>query len=418
MNPPRQTQLPERRGRSDYAGFRAVIKAVGTGPRGSRALTFDEARSATAALVAGEVSPVQAGAFLVAMRIKGESPAELAGIAQALRDVARAVAPDPPTGGRPIVACAGAFDGVTESPHLSLAAAVLAAAAGARVVVHCGARIGPKRGTTPADVLAALGGPLRPEPAESLAMLERADVALVHAGAAIPGWDALAGIRDEIGLRGPLHTAEKLVDHLGATCFVVGHTHSSYRERILGALDLLGAQRSVAVRGMEGADILRAGRPSAADARRPARHPRVARQRAAGRRRPAGLRRPDARDRVGRGAWRGGPDDAAQRGRAPLRGGPLRQRRRRRGDGRGGGRRRPRGGDARGTAGHVSGLPRRRQRAPAQAGLSSRSISAVYSPRRAAPVQCARWRYCACAADTFSLSPCQVVNAAACRPRP
>jgi len=269
MNPPRQTQLPERRGRSDYAGFRAVIKAVGTGPRGSRALTFDEARSATAGLLAGEVSPVQAGAFLVAMRIKGESPAELAGIAQALRDAARAVAPDPPTGGRPIVACAGAFDGVTESPHLSLAAAVLAAAAGARVVVHCGSRIGPKRGTTPADVLVALGGPLRPEPAESLAMLERADVALVHAGAAIPGWEALADVRDEIGLRGPLHTAEKLVDHLGATCFVVGHTHSSYRERILGALTVLGAQRAVAVRGMEGADILRAARPSAADASGP-----------------------------------------------------------------------------------------------------------------------------------------------------
>lgn len=269
MNPPRQTQLPERRGRSDYAGFRAVIKAVGTGPRGSRALTFDEARSAAAALLAGEVSPVQAGAFLIAMRIKGEAAAELAGITQALRDAARAVAPDPPTGGRPIVACAGAFDGVTESPHLSLAAAVLAAAAGARVVVHCGSRIGPKRGTTPADVLVALGGPLRPKPAESLAMLERSDVALVHASAAIPGWDALAGIRDEIGLRGPLHTAEKLVDHLGASCFVVGHTHSSYRERILGALDLLGAQRAVAVRGMEGGDILRASRPAAADASGP-----------------------------------------------------------------------------------------------------------------------------------------------------
>jgi anthranilate phosphoribosyltransferase len=266
----RRGALPQRRGRTDYTGFRAVIKAVGTGPRGSRALTFDEARDATAALLAGEVSPVQAGAFLIAMRIKGEAPSELAGMAQALRDAARSVAPDHPSGGRvggrPIVACAGAFDGMNEAPHLSLAAAVLAAAAGARVVVHCGGRLGPKRGTTPADVLVALGGPLRPEPAESLAMLERSDVALVHAGAAIPGWDALAVIRDEIGLRGPLHTAEKLVDHLGAARFVVGHTHSSYRERILGALGLLGAQRAVAVRGMEGADVLRAGRPSAADA--------------------------------------------------------------------------------------------------------------------------------------------------------
>lgn len=259
-------ELPARRGRSGYGGFRAVIKAVGTGPRGSRALTFEEAREATVALLDGEVSPAQAGAFLIAMRIKGEAPAELAGMAQALRDAARSVAPPPPSGGRPVVACAGAFDGMSAGPHLSLAAAVLAAAAGARVVVHCGGRLGPKHATTAADVLAALGGPLRPAPAESRAMLERCDVALVHAGAAIPGWDALAAIRDEIGLRGPLHTAEKLVDHLGATRFVVGHTHGSYRERILAALALLGAQRAVVVRGSEGADVVRPGRPAAADA--------------------------------------------------------------------------------------------------------------------------------------------------------
>jgi len=263
------TAAQQRFGRSEYAGFRAVIKAVGTGPRGSRALTFDEAREATAALLRGDISPVQAGAFLIAMRIKGETPAELAGITQALRDAARSVAPDAPPSGRPVVASAGAFDGMTDAPHLSLAAAILAAAAGARVVVHCGSTLGPKRGTTAADVLHALGGPARPEPADSLAMLERADVALVHAGTAIPGWDALAHLRDEIGLRGPLHSAEKLVDHLGATRFVVGHTHSSYRERILGALGVLGAQHSVTVRGMEGADILRVARPSAADVHGP-----------------------------------------------------------------------------------------------------------------------------------------------------
>ncbi|MEJ7798585.1 MAG: hypothetical protein WKF42_08805 [Solirubrobacteraceae bacterium] len=257
--------LAQRRGRTGYGGFRAVIKAVGTGPRGSRALSFDEARQAVAALLAGEVSPVQAGAFLVAMRIKGESPAELAGMTQALRDAVARVDVDLPAGGGPLVACAGAYDGMVDAPHLSLAAAVLAAAAGARIVVHCGSTLGPKRGTTPADVLAALGGPARPQPAESVAMLERAGVALVHAGAAIAGWDALAAVRDEIGLRGPLHSAEKLVDHLGATHFVVGHTHSVYRERLQGALSLLGAERVVTVRGMEGADILRAGRPSASD---------------------------------------------------------------------------------------------------------------------------------------------------------
>src|SRR4051794_41419256 len=60
------------RGRAGYAGFRAMIKAVATGPRGSRDLTFDEAREATGALLAGEVSPAQAGGVLLGVRGKGE----------------------------------------------------------------------------------------------------------------------------------------------------------------------------------------------------------------------------------------------------------------------------------------------------------------------------------------------------------
>src|SRR3954463_8454978 len=75
-------------GRSSYIGFRATIKTVGTGPRGSRSLSFEEARDAMRALLAGEVSDAQAGAFLIAMRTKGEEPDELAGLAQALRDAA------------------------------------------------------------------------------------------------------------------------------------------------------------------------------------------------------------------------------------------------------------------------------------------------------------------------------------------
>jgi anthranilate phosphoribosyltransferase len=252
--------------RSTYDGFRATIKAVGTGPRGSRPLTFDEARGAMAAILAGEVSGAQAGAFLMAMRIKGEAPEELAGMTQALRDVAP---PVQARADRPVVACAGAYDGVAEAPQLSLAVAVVAAAAGAGVIVHCGDTLGPKRGVTAADVLAALGGPPRPGVEDSVAMLERSGVALVHAGEALPGWRRLAALRDEIGLRGPVHSAEKLVDYLGARRFVVGHTHGPYGDRICGALSLLDAERAVAVRGVEGSDVLRPGRPVAVESGAP-----------------------------------------------------------------------------------------------------------------------------------------------------
>jgi anthranilate phosphoribosyltransferase len=254
------------RGRAGYDGFRATIKAVATGPRGSRDLTFDEAREATAALLDGAISPAQAGAFLIGMRVKGEAPEELAGVAEALRDRAAPLRATGAAEGAPLVVSAGAFDGVAEAPALGLAAAVCAAAAGAAVVTACGTRLGPKHGVTPADVLAALGAPGRPSPAESEAMLARAGVAVVHAAEALPGWEALAALRDEIGLRGPVHSAEKLVDWFGATRFVVGHTHGSYAGRLLGALGRLGADDAIAVRGIEGSDVLRPGRPAAVGA--------------------------------------------------------------------------------------------------------------------------------------------------------
>jgi anthranilate phosphoribosyltransferase len=249
----------ETRGRSSYAGFRATIKAVGTGRVGSRSLSFEEAREAMRALLAGEATDAQAGAFLIAMRVKGEEPEELAGLVQALRDAAVSRQAE----GAAPVACAGAYDGVSESPQLSLAAAALAAACGAPCLVHCGDTLGPKYGTNPADVLAALGGPSRPGLETSRRMLASAGTALLHSGEAIPGWDRLARIRDQIGLRGPVHSAEKLVDHLGARRFVVGYTHQPYGPRIVAALDRLGAESTVAVRGIEGSDVPRPARPQA-----------------------------------------------------------------------------------------------------------------------------------------------------------
>lgn len=250
----------ERSGRSTYAGFRATIKAVGTGPRGSRPLSFEEAREAMAAVLAGETTESQAGAFLVAMRVKGEEPQELAGLAQALRDAALS---REPSGGTAPIACAGSYDGVAESPQLSLAASALAAACGAPCVIHCGDSLGPKYGTTPADVFAALGGNRRPGVESSRAMLEASGLALVNSVAAIPGWERLARIRDEVGLRGPVHSAEKMVDHLGSRRFVVGYAHHPYGPRLIDALRLLGSESSLAVRGIEGSDVPRPGRPQA-----------------------------------------------------------------------------------------------------------------------------------------------------------
>jgi anthranilate phosphoribosyltransferase len=251
-----------RNGRHAYPGFRQTIKLVGTGPRGSRDLSFEEARDAVRSLLAGEATPAQAGAFLLAIRVKGESPQELAGFTAALREAAE---PLVAAHDRPLVGSAGAYDGVADAPHLSLAAAVLAAACGAGVVTHCGNALGPKYGVTQAAVLAALGGPAAPTPEQSRRMLEASGATVVHTPSVIEGWARLAEVRDEVGVRGPLHAAERLLDFFSARRFVVAYTHSSFPERLLGALAVLGAERAVVVRGIEGSDVVRPGRPTASD---------------------------------------------------------------------------------------------------------------------------------------------------------
>jgi anthranilate phosphoribosyltransferase len=112
-------------------------------------------------------------------------------------------------------------------------------------------------------VLAALGGPAAPDAGESTRMLERSGATLVYTPAVVPGWERLARIRDQMGVRGPIHSAERLQAFFGARRFVVGYTHSPFRERLLGALGQLGAERAVVVRGIEGSDVVRPGRPTA-----------------------------------------------------------------------------------------------------------------------------------------------------------
>lgn len=255
--------------RAQYEGFNVMIKAIGTGEHGRRSLTFDEARSAMGALLTGEATPAQAGAFLIAMRIKGEEPEELAGIVQGLRDAATPLRASGVATDRPIVVCAGAFDGVREAPHLALAAGLVAAAAGAAIVEHCGTTLGPKYGTTTIDVLQELGGPARPTPQASEAMLADAGFTVVHAAEAIRGWETLAVLRDQIGPRGPVHSAEKLVDWFGARRMIVGYTHQPYAARLVGAMAILGAVRGIAVKGIEGSNCARPGRPVARDAAGP-----------------------------------------------------------------------------------------------------------------------------------------------------
>ena len=247
-----------RRPRARYEGFQAYVKRVGTGPKGSRDLSFEEAQAALGAILDGLADPAQTGAFLVASRIKGEAPEEIAGFAAALRERCIVARPDP---GMPIVACAGGYDGVVEGPQLSLAVAAIAAASGAAIALHGAPPLGPKHGTTATQVVEALGLEPALTPEASALVLERTGIGVFWTPLLCPPWEALRPLRDAIGVRTPINAAEKLLAPVACDAFVAGVTHLPYAVRLLEALRRLDAGRALMVRGLEGSDVAKPGRP-------------------------------------------------------------------------------------------------------------------------------------------------------------
>jgi anthranilate phosphoribosyltransferase len=132
--------------------MKAVLERLMKGESLSRA----EAAGMLAELAAGTVDPALAGSLLTALRMKGETPVELAGFAEAMRRLARR--PLLPSDQRPLVDIVGTGGDGSSSVNLSTGSALLAAAAGLRVAKHGNRAISSSCGS--ADVLQALGLPL------------------------------------------------------------------------------------------------------------------------------------------------------------------------------------------------------------------------------------------------------------------
>src|ERR1041385_5566882 len=114
-------------------------------------LSRDESRRVMGTIMSGEATPAQIGGFLVALRLKGETAAEIAGAAEAMRSHAIMVRPKRDD----LVDTAGTGGDGGKTFNLSTAAALVAAAAGAGVAKHGNRSVSSQSGS--ADVLEALG---------------------------------------------------------------------------------------------------------------------------------------------------------------------------------------------------------------------------------------------------------------------
>ncbi len=222
------------------------IAKIAKGQKASKDLTWDEAKRAMKALIEGEATSAQVGAFLIALRFKMESVTELASFTSVARSYVLPL-PIPQELG---VVDLPSYAGKQDTFHALAGAAIVAAAAGAAILMHGYDGIPGRPGN--AGVLKALGLPIDLDPKAAAASVTKhglayLDIALYH-----PPLYRFLEMRQELGVRNVFHPVARLLNPARASSQVVGLTHPPYFEKTAEALSMLGTPRALVVRGVEG----------------------------------------------------------------------------------------------------------------------------------------------------------------------
>ncbi len=258
MLPPHDLQQPigqRRHQRAEELGagfcrFRELLGKLGSGERTSTGLTQAEAREAIERILAGQASPAQAGAFLIAHRLRRPRPEEMAGMLVAYHQMG----PTLPAVERSVVSFGVPFDGrCREAPLLPLTALVLVSA-GVGVVLQGGAPMPVKYGATNAELLAALDLPIAQLDWPAMVRhFQSKGLALLHQPHHFPAAEQLVPIREQIGKRPPIATLELLWScYRSPALQVSGFVHAPTEELAGATWKLLGQDEGLTVKGLEG----------------------------------------------------------------------------------------------------------------------------------------------------------------------
>jgi anthranilate phosphoribosyltransferase len=213
-------------------------------------LSVDEASGALNEIVLGDVPFSMIGAFLVALRMKGEHPDEIAGFAETMR--ANAVAVTPKATGL-VDTCGTGGDG-TKTANISTAAAFVVAGAGLPVAKHGNRALSSSSGS--ADVLEALGVPLDLSADQVARCIDEAGIGFIFAPAFHPAMAKVMPVRRELGIRTAFNILGPLTNPARPSFQLVGVGHPDLAELVAGALASLGVERALVVAGAGGPDEL------------------------------------------------------------------------------------------------------------------------------------------------------------------
>jgi anthranilate phosphoribosyltransferase len=213
-------------------------------------LTAEETHIAMMQVMSGDASPAQIAGFVVALRMKGETPDEVAGCARAMR---AHVTPARPSRPDLVDTCGTGGDGMNTF-NISTSAALVAAAAGATVAKHGNRAMSSKTGS--ADVLEALGVRIDLSPDAVAACIDEVGFGFLFAQAHHPAMRHVAPVRRELGVRSVFNLLGPLTNPAGARRQLVGVYAESLVEPIAQVLAKLGAEHALVVHGAGGLDEL------------------------------------------------------------------------------------------------------------------------------------------------------------------
>ncbi len=210
-------------------------------------LTREQAQAVMNSIMSGDCTDAQIGAFITAMRIKGESIEEITGFVQAMRDKATRIK----TTGEVIDTCGTGGD-ASGTFNISTAAALVAAGAGARVAKHGNRSVSSSSGS--ADVLRELGLNLEAETGIVERCISEAGIGFLFAPRLHAAMKHAIGPRREIGIRTVFNILGPLTNPAGARRQLLGVYASRLVPVMAQVLRNLGSVRAMVVHGHDGLD--------------------------------------------------------------------------------------------------------------------------------------------------------------------
>ncbi|MGB7264015.1 MAG: anthranilate phosphoribosyltransferase [Terracidiphilus sp.] len=216
-------------------------------------LTREQAAGVLEEILAGSVPEVEVAALLAVLATRGEQAPELAGFVDVMR---RHATPLPFTDAEreQLVDCVGTGGGGPQTFNISCGAALVAAAAGAKVAKHGNRAVTSRCGA--ADVLEALGVPIELSPEQAVACLRETGFVFLFAPLYHPAMKALGPLRRALGFRTIFNLVGPLTNPAHARTQVVGVLAPSRVLLVGRALAALGAKRAFVVHGTDGIDEL------------------------------------------------------------------------------------------------------------------------------------------------------------------